>query len=480
MVGDVLSDRYELEELVGTGGMSSVFRAHDRLLDRKVALKILHEQYTADEDYVERFRREARSVAALSHPNIVTVIDRGEHEERQFIVFEYVDGENLKRLIQRRGPAPVSTALELAMQIARGLSFAHQQGLVHRDVKPQNVLLNGDGQAKVTDFGIARSMDVQHGMTQTGTVLGTSDYIAPEQAQGQRVDEHTDVYSLGVVLYELLTTEVPFPGENFVAVAMRHINDPPPSIRDKRPDVSPRLEAAIQCAMAKRQEDRFDSMDDFCRELEANLQEAQGTVISAPPPKARRSHRQKRRGANPWPIVAALVVLIAIGGVIAYLVTQTSSSSTPPPASSSGSSGGTAAVHVKGADAFDPLGDGEEHGDKAGLATDGDGNTYWETEHYRTAPALGKAGVGLVLDAGRPVQLHRLGIATSTPGFVASIKAGNSESGPFDATVAAQRTVNGQTQYVIGGSGDYRYYLIWITRLGPNYNTARINEVSAT
>jgi len=178
--------------------------------------------------------------------------------------------------------------------------------------------------------------------------------------------------------------------------------------------------------------------------------------------------------------VAALVVLIAIGGVIAYLVTQTSSSSTPPPASSGGSSGGTAAVHVKGADAFDPLGDGEEHGDKAGLATDGDGNTYWETEHYRTAPALGKAGVGLVLDAGRPVQLHRLGIATSTPGFVASIKAGNSESGPFDATVAAQRTVNGQTQYVIGGSGDYRYYLIWITRLGPNYNTARINEVSAT
>src|SRR5690348_11278684 len=146
MVGDVLSDRYELEELVGTGGMSSVYRAHDRLLDRKVALKVLHEQYTEDPDYVERFRREARSVASLSHPNIVTVIDRGDHEGRQFIVFEYVDGENLKRLIQRRGPAPVATALELTIQIAQGLAFAHQQGLVHRDVKPQNVLLNGDGQ----------------------------------------------------------------------------------------------------------------------------------------------------------------------------------------------------------------------------------------------------------------------------------------------------------------------------------------------
>src|SRR4051812_49136798 len=341
MVGDVLSDRYELEELVGTGGMSSVFRAHDRLLDRKVALKILHEQYTADEDYVERFRREARSVAALSHPNIVTVIDRGEHEERQFIVFEYVDGENLKRLIQRRGPAPVSTALELAMQIARGLSFAHQQGLVHRDVKPQNILLNGDGQAKVTDFGIARSLDVQHGMTQTGTVLGTSDYIAPEQAQGQRVDEHSDVYSLGVVLYEMLTTEVPFPGENFVAVAMRHINEEPPSIRDKRPDVSPRLEAAVQRAMAKRPADRFQTMADFCHELEANLAEAQGGTVVAQelPRRPKAPHRRgaerrgaKRRGANPWPIVLALVALIAIGAVIAYLLAKrdNGSSASPP------------------------------------------------------------------------------------------------------------------------------------------------------
>src|SRR3954467_1534194 len=294
MVGDVLSDRYELEELVGTGGMSSVFRAHDRLLDRKVALKILHEQYTSDDEYVERFRHEARAVAALSHPNIVTVIDRGEHEGRQFIVFEYVAGENLKRLIERRGPAPVATALELAMQIGRGLSFAHQQGLVHRDVKPQNVLLNGDGQAKVTDFGIARSLDVQHGMTQTGTVLGTSDYIAPEQAQGQRVDEHTDIYSLGVVLYELLTPEVPFPGENCVAVGMRQINEAPPPIRDKRPDVPPRVEAAVQKAMAKRPEDRFPTMAAFCQELEGCLAELQsaGTVVA---PAVARAPRRRRR-----------------------------------------------------------------------------------------------------------------------------------------------------------------------------------------
>ena len=321
MVGQVLSGRYELEELVGTGGMSSVYRAHDRLLARKVALKVLHEHYGADEAHVERFRREARAVATLSHPNIVAVIDRGEHEGRQFIVFEYVEGENLKRLIERDGPLPVATALELAIQIARGLSFAHGQGLVHRDVKPQNVLLNGDGAAKVTDFGIARSLDVQHGMTQTGTVLGTSDYIAPEQAQGRRVDEHSDIYSLGVVLYELLTSKVPFPGENFVAVAMRHINEPPPSVRDERPDVPLRLDAALQTAMAKDPGDRFPTMAAFCHELEACLRElsldGDGTQIIAPP--TARAHGA-HGGVSPWPVLALLVALLAIGAIVAALV----------------------------------------------------------------------------------------------------------------------------------------------------------------
>src|ERR671924_507825 len=181
--GELIAGRYELEQLVGSGGMSNVFRAHDRLLERTVALKILHEHFMRDDAYVERFRREARAVAQLAHPNIVTVIDRGEQDGRQFIVFEYVDGMNLKELVEREGPLSPREAIELALQVARGLAFAHEHGLVHRDVKPQNVLLDGDGRAKVTDFGIARSLDVEHGMTQTGTVLGTSDYIAPEQAQ---------------------------------------------------------------------------------------------------------------------------------------------------------------------------------------------------------------------------------------------------------------------------------------------------------
>src|SRR3954451_18098253 len=480
MVGEVLSDRYELEELVGTGGMSSVFRAHDRLLDRKVALKVLHEQYTADADYVERFRHEARAVAALSHPNIVTVIDRGEHEGRQFIVFEYVAGENLKRLIERRGPAPVATALELAMQIGRGLSFAHQQGLVHRDVKPQNVLLNGDGQAKVTDFGIARSLDVQHGMTQTGTVLGTFDYIAPEQAQGHRVDEHTDVYSLGVVLYELLTGEVPFPGENFVAVAMRHINEPPPPIRDRRPDVSPRLEAAVHRAMAKDPADRFQTMAELADELEACLDEVAdgGVTLRNARVRVRRRGAPRRRGRRRWILAAGVLAAAALAAaaVAAFLYDRSNNGS-------GGSSGGTSASatppHLRGAGAFDPFGGDGEHDADAPKATDRDSATYWTTESYNSSfAAIGKPGVGLVLDAGHPVKLQQLGIVTDTPGYRAVIRAGDSRSS-FPNTISASKVVGGRTRFDITGDGEYRYFLVWITALPESSDVAHVNEVAA-
>ena len=200
MIGTLLNGRFRLEEQIGSGGMSTVYRAFDETLERWVAIKLLHHSLEDDPLQLERFRREARTVARLSHPHVVTVIDAGDDDGHPYIVFEYVEGETLKELVEREGRLSVRDALELSLQIGRGLAFAHEQEVVHRDVKPQNVLLTDDGRAKVTDFGIARSVDVQAATTTTGAVLGTSDYISPEQASGGSVGAYTDVYSLGVLL----------------------------------------------------------------------------------------------------------------------------------------------------------------------------------------------------------------------------------------------------------------------------------------
>jgi serine/threonine protein kinase len=469
VVGELIAGRYELEKLVGSGGMSNVFRAHDRLLERTVALKILHEQYTRDDDYVERFRREARAVAKLAHPNIVTVIDRGEQDGRQFIVFEYVDGQNLKELT-RDGPLEVQQAIGLTLQVAGALSFAHERGLVHRDVKPQNVLLNEDGQAKVTDFGIARSLDVQ-GVTHTGTVLGTSDYIAPEQARGQRVDPKTDIYSLGAVLYELLVGEVPFAGDNFVAVAMRHVSEPAPSVLEHRPDCPPRLDFAIQRAMAKDPDDRFASMEDFAAELEACRAELDGrgdegaTMIVPPARPPRATQRRARR----FPVTPLLIVLAgALVAVGAYLLLRDDGARSVLPNGTP-----SEAVLVAGVAAEDPAGDGE-HDDEVANATDGDRGTYWTTETYQS---FNKPGVGLVVDAGRPVSLSRLVVVSDTPGFPATIRASGSPTGGFVA-VSDEQEVGSRTTFRLDTGGqDYRYYEVWLQL--PEGGVARINEVTA-
>jgi eukaryotic-like serine/threonine-protein kinase len=487
VVGELISERYELEELVGTGGMSSVYRAHDRLLERDVALKVLHERFTAEGDHVERFRREARSVAQLSHPNIVTVIDRGEQDGRQFIVFEYCDGENLKDLIARKGPLPEREAVELALQIARALGFAHEHGLVHRDVKPQNVLLNGDGETKVTDFGIARSLDVHGGLTQTGTVMGTSDYIAPEQARGSRADAQSDIYSLGAVLYEMLTGEVPFPGDNFVSVALRHINEPVPSVRDRRPDVSPRLDAAVQRAMAKDPRDRFGSMDELCAELSGSLNEPEGapsgaeTMVVAPQRRLGRRRRAPRPPAerpSVWPLILLLAGLAVLAGILAAVFTFTDSTSKITDfvhKAGVGSAAPPKPVHLSGLTSYDPEGDtGSEHSEDARFATDGDPGTYWTTEHY--TGGLQKSGVGVVLDADSAKKLTQMTVSTDTTGFRAQIQAGSSSSGPF-TPVSDSQTVGDRTVFSLRG-GRLRYYLVWITNLGSN-SSVHVTEVTA-
>jgi serine/threonine protein kinase len=475
VVGETVAERYELEELVGHGGMSSVYRAHDSLLERYVALKVLHEQYSEDEDFVERFKREARLVAQLQHPNIVTVIDRGEQEGRQYIVFEYIEGENLKELVVRKGRLEVREALEIAIEVARALGFAHEHGLVHRDVKPQNVLLNGDGRAKVTDFGIARSLDVEHGVTQTGTVLGTSNYIAPEQASGKHVDQHSDVYSLGVVLYEMLSGEVPFPGESFVAVALKHVNQPPPSVLDVRGDIPMRVAEAVDRALEKDPERRFPTMDAFAAELEACLAEldrGDGDVTMVVPAVRRLARQPARRSVPRLPLGIGVLALVAIAGIVIGLVTLGGNNGQKK--SSAGSP-----VSLTGVGAYDPYGDGSEHDSEAPKATDGNLATYWYTETYHDAPSLGKPGVGLVLDAHAPTQVSRIILRTDTPGFAAQIRATNILGGASQQ-VSDRRVVSARTTFDVRASGGpKRYYIIWITRLPQDSNVAHVNEVRA-
>src|ERR671933_957657 len=250
LVGTQLNGRYRLDARWGAGGMATVYRAFDATLERPVAVKLMHREIPSDSAELERFRREARAVARLSHPHIVQVIDAGEDEGRPYIVFEYVEGETLKERIRRMGRLPIDEALAYAIEIARALGCAHSHHIVHRDVKPQNVLIDSEGSAKVTDFGIARTLD-QEGLTADGRVLGTTDYVSPEQALGHAVTGQSDLYSLGIVLFEMLTGDVPFKGENQVAVAMKHVREELPDVQVRRPETSAALASVLDRMTAK-------------------------------------------------------------------------------------------------------------------------------------------------------------------------------------------------------------------------------------
>src|SRR3954465_1020380 len=266
-VGTLLSGRYRLDAQIGTGGMSTVYRAFDTVLERRVAIKVMHRETATDSDQLERFRREARAVAQLNHPHIVTVIDAGEDEGMPYIVFEYVEGETLKDRIRRFGRLPIQESIAYAIEIARALGVAHARHIVHRDVKPQNVLIDEEGSAKVTDFGIARTLD-EEGLTAEGRVLGTTDYVSPEQALGQPVTPQSDLYSLGIVLYEMLTGDVPFHGETPVAVAMKHVREEVPDVQARRPEISAATASVIDRALAKDLSLRYEDAAAMVADLE--------------------------------------------------------------------------------------------------------------------------------------------------------------------------------------------------------------------
>ena len=345
LTGTLFAGRYRVTRKLGGGGMADVYLAEDQELGRRVAVKILHNRYQNDVQFVERFRREATHAAGLSHPNIVAIFDRGEVDGSYFIVMEYVEGRTLKELIRSRGPCPIPVAIAYTRQILSALRYAHRNGVVHRDIKPHNVIVDPEGVVKVTDFGIARAGASQ--MTEEGAIIGTAQYLSPEQARGAPVDQTSDLYSTGVVLYELLTARVPFSGESPVEIAMKHIGETPKSPSDLRPEVPEDLDLVVLRALSKEPKERYQSASAMDSDLEAVargghvpvetaeaatllLAGASGDGDTAVTQVARRPRpvagyptdfdpmRRRRRPIWPWLAGAGALLVLLIAGVLLF------------------------------------------------------------------------------------------------------------------------------------------------------------------
>jgi serine/threonine-protein kinase len=460
----------------------------------------MNREVARDSDLLERFRREARAVAQLSHPNVVGVIDAGDDLDpdspRPYIVFEYVEGETLKERIRRVGPLPIPEAVAYAIEIARALGAAHARNIVHRDVKPQNVLIDHQGSAKVTDFGIARTLD-EDGLTADGRVLGTTDYVSPEQALGQHVNGQSDLYSLGIALYEMLTGEVPFKGENQVAVAMKHVREELPDVRVKRPEVSVALAAVVDKATAKYTRDRYASDAELIADLEEVLAvetaraggatgEATSVLQSLPKGTRRRVPFPIRHRFRTVAIVVLLLLLVA--GAIAWLVTRAQNGSNPVAHHVHSSQLGR--VTLTAANAYNPYGlggDVTQNNANAPLAIDGSTTSGWATQQYYSG-TLQKPGVGIYVTTPH-VAAQKLTLLTTTPGWSGRIYGTNttpnaSSFTPSHWVALASTASTGRTQSfaLADRSGavnksPYTYYLVWITKLPPHQLYVQINDI---
>jgi beta-lactam-binding protein with PASTA domain/tRNA A-37 threonylcarbamoyl transferase component Bud32 len=308
---DTLIDgRYRVIKRLGSGGMADVYLVEDQQLGRRVALKLLYRHLAEDVQFVERFRREASSAAGLQHPHIVSIFDRGEWNGTYYIAMEYVEGHTLKEVVRERGPAPPEAASDIVLQILRAARFAHQRGVVHRDLKPQNVLIDLDGRVQVTDFGIARAGASD--MTETGSIMGTAQYLSPEQAQGRPVDARSDLYSIGIILYELLTGRVPFDAESPVSVALKQVSEAPIPPRELDPSLPPALEGVVLHALEKDPARRFQNADEFIEALHAARLSPEAVVVEEAPPIEEILEEDDRRARRWWLWLLILLALAAI------------------------------------------------------------------------------------------------------------------------------------------------------------------------
>jgi serine/threonine-protein kinase len=452
----------------------------------------MHREMSSDSDQLERFRREARAVAQLNHPHIVGVIDAGEDDQTPYIVFEYVEGETLKDRIRRLGRLPVPEAVAYAIEVARALGAAHERQIVHRDVKPQNVLIDEEGTAKVTDFGIARTM-TEEGLTADGRVLGTTDYVSPEQALGHEVGPQSDLYSLGIVMFEMLTGDVPFSGENQVAVAMKHVREELPDVQLRRPEVSSSLAAVLDRATAKELERRYDDDTQLIADLEdvlsietARTGGATGeatSVLRTLPGSARRRLPLRSRVSRGRLIAFIALLAVAVAVILVLALHNTHRGTGPAAALKPPPKLTNVSLHKNAAHDYDPYGTGGEHPELTRFAVDREPSSTWSTENY-DAGDLQKQGVGLYIDAKPSVDAKALKLQTPTPGFDVAIYA--AKDGP-------PKTVPDPGWKLVGGakslksresisldtaSQRFRYYLVWITKLPPKGKKVEISEVA--
>ena len=504
-----LAGRYELEELIGQGGMAAVWRARDARLARLVAVKILRDHLARDPQFLERFQREAVAAASLTHPCIVSVFDTGVDDATCFIVLEYFEGQSLAQHLASKGPLEATRTAELMLPVLTALGVAHSAGLVHRDVKPANILVGPDHRVKVADFGVAKAAQSGHDLTRTGAILGTVAYLSPEQVQGSEVDARSDVYSAGVVMFELLTGRLPFHAESDVATALMRLTVDPPSPRDLRGGIPRELEAVVLRAMARDPSARFPTAEAMRAAVERAGRLEERTLPRGIPPVVPESAARGRQGPSdfrawmlvPLVLLAVAVALIAGGLALGRLELGGPLGVRAAPAKGQPLSGGgatrSAAVPVARARDFDPPpGDGSENPEQVALAIDGNPGTAWMTDHYRTADFGGlKHGVGLWVELAQQARTAQVTISSPVPGW--SFQLWSSSSPPAGSAPSAGAAggplpaTDGTTTFTVGPGGKVtvsltpvvtKGLLIWITGLAPSGGqfgyAAAIAEVS--
>ena len=470
-----LAGRYQLLERIAVGGMASVWRARDEILDRTVAVKLLHEHLALDEGFRARFHREAVTAAKLTHPHVVNLYDTGTQGESVFLVLELVEGQTLRDLIRSHGRIEPGIAASICHDVARALAYSHDLGLVHRDVKPANILLGNDGAVKVTDFGIAKA-DTADDLTRTGMVLGTAAYVAPEQVLGHPVDGQADQYALGCVLYEALAGVQPFRGETAVVTAALRLEREVPLLRDLSPDVPPALEAVVARATAREPADRFPSLDALADALVPFVDtdpNHTAALLAAHPPGAVRAEptpsdgtprpaagRRARRGLP----AAVLALVLLAGAIAAFLGGLLTRGEEEPPVPERAP---VLELDETDLSAFDPqVGDGENEELLANLL-DGDPTTYWQTEGYegQSFENYNKNGVGFMVDLGEPMLVEAVELQAELPGVDVELRLANQRPTRIAGTrlVTSEDEAAGQLDLrPLGGPEPARYVLVWL------------------